>query len=391
MQHPLRRAAVVLMALAVVASGGAGAISSGVLDAEITGPADATTADGTQYVWAGEAPELTVEVGAPVFEDGARDYRHYDVRVTESRIERFGPTDEALGESTVTLEELDSATVTIKLDREALAETGQDSLFVGLYPDRGAALRNGTRIDVTVIRKTGDLDEDGLQNSQEIDGPTDFREADTDGDDLEDGVEVTRFGTDPTRADTDGDGITDPEEIRHGTDPTSQDTDGDGLTDRREIEVTGTDPTLTDTDNDGVSDQQELQLGTDPTSADTDGDGLDDGFERQLGTDPTEMDTDGDGIRDDWEIERYGTDPTSADTDGDGVVDGQEQVAQSDHEESLDDGSSTTREKEPEETKRDAVSPVSGADPLESGSLFPFAAILGGLGIRRLVDWVTYP
>lgn len=390
MHHPLRGAAVVLVALALVVSGVGGAISSGVLGAEFTGPADATTTAGTQYVWADETPAITVEVGAPVFEDEARDYRHYDVRVTDSRIEHFGPSDEALGEATVTLEELDSATVTITLDREALSESGSETLFVGIYPDRGAELWDGTGIEATVIRKAGDLDGDGLQNSQEINGPTGFRNADTDDDDLTDGMEVKRYGSDPTLADTDGDGVIDPEEIRQGTDPTSPDTDGDGLTDRREIEILPTDPTLADTDGDGIDDFQEIQQGTDPTLADTDGDGLDDGFERQLGTDPTEIDTDGDGVRDDWELERYGTNPTDPDTDGDGIEDGAEAVSQPDQEESLGEESSSAPNGDHEVDSVDAI-PISGEEPLKSGSLAPFAAILGGLGIRRLVEWVTYP
>ncbi|MBS3760132.1 hypothetical protein [Halodesulfurarchaeum sp.] len=436
MPYALRRVGVVALVLALVLSGGVGAVSTGVLDAEITGPSvakedvrddfdrsviasDSPTkaSDLGTWVWAEESPAINAEVGAPVFDDQAKDFRQYTVRVTEERVERFGPTSEALGETSVTLEELGSKTVTIDLDDDAFSRTedtvqialenpderievASQSVFVGLYPDGGAELWNGRVVEMQVLWQAGDLDSDGLKNSQEIDGPTHFMHADGDGDDLEDGAELTRFGTEPLLSDTDGDNVSDPQEIRHGTDPRRVDTDGDGLSDDRELSDLPTDPTRADTDEDGIDDAQELEMGTDPTDSDTDGDGLSDGQELRLGTDPTAVDTDRDGLPDTWEIERYGTDPANPDTNGDGVEDGEsvgvppadESAAMQRSEDPSPVGTesetaSGTDEIEGESTA--VITPITA--PLESGVFAPFAAIAGALGLRRLIDWVTYP
>ena len=436
MTRALRRFAVLVLVFALVFSGGVGAISAGVLDAAVTGPAVATTdlrpdfdraviagdsptspEDLGTWVWAEEPPALEVTVGAPVFEDEARDYRNYTVRVTDHRVEQFGPSSTALGETTVTLEELGSETVTVELEADTFRKTedtvsvglvnpdervevAAKSVFVGLYPDGGSDLWNGTDVDVQVVWKAGDLDGDGLKNSQEMNGPTHFLHADGDADDLEDGAEITRFGTDPMQADTDGDGVSDPEEIRAGTDPTVGDTDGDGLSDQREIDTLPTDPTRADTDGDGLDDARELELGTDPTVPDTDGDGLADGLEVQLGTDPTAVDSDGDGLWDAWELERYGTDPTNPDTDGDGTNDGESLGVPPAEESALEDSDAGTASVEGNAAAENESGDIDGAatsalapfvDPLESGVYAPFAAIAGALGLRRLVDWVTYP
>lgn len=436
MPYALRRVGVLALVLALVLSGGVGAVSTGVLDAKITGPSvakedvredfdrsviagDSPTkaSDLGTWVWAAESPTINAEVGAPVFDDQAKDYRQYTVRVTEKRVERFGPTSEALGETSVTLEELGSKTVTIDLEDDAFSRTedtvqitlenpdetikvASQSVFVGLYPDGSAELWKGQVVEMQVLWQAGDLDSDGLKNSQEIDGPTHFMHADGDGDDLEDGAELTRFGTEPLLSDTDGDNVSDPQEIRHGTDPRSVDTDGDGLSDDREVRTLPTDPTMADTDADGIDDARELEIDTDPTDSDTDGDGLSDGRELELGTDPTAVDTDGDGLPDAWELERYGTDPTDPDTNGDGVGDGEsvgvppadESAAmQSSGDQSPDENESETGSgtNETEEGSTATIAPF--GEPLESGVYAPFAAIAGALGLRRLVDWVTYP
>ncbi len=106
---------------------------------------------------------------------------------------------------------------------------------------------------------TGDFDGDGLTDLDEYEETkTDPTKADTDGDELEDGVE-TDTGTYVSATNT-------------GTDPRNADTDGDGLTDGVETN-TGT---LVDNDD----------TGTDPNNADTDGDGYDDGGEIAEGTNP---------------------------------------------------------------------------------------------------------
>ncbi len=64
-----------------------------------------------------------------------------------------------------------------------------------------------------------DPDRDGLTNLQEYQKGTDPNKADTDGDGLLDGDEVSKYRTNPLISDTDGDGIPDGVEITTGTDP----------------------------------------------------------------------------------------------------------------------------------------------------------------------------
>lgn len=98
----------------------------------------------------------------------------------------------------------------------------------------------------------------------------------------------------------------------HRTHPLAPDTDGDGLQDGVEL-AGGTDPLLVDTDGDLLWDGEELASGTDPLLGDTDGDGLDDGTEVLLWqTSATEGDTDGDTLGDAEEIRVLGTDPLRA-------------------------------------------------------------------------------
>ena len=198
--------------------------------------------------------------------------------------------------------------------------------------------------------KAADCDNDGLTNQQEKELGTDPLNADTDGDGVPDGVEVTE-GTGPLDAnsykDTDGDlvpdfvetaegtatgnslnykdsdkdGVPDYIELRDGTDPNDaadfKDTDGGGVPDYVEavlfpnMGLAATNPTVRgddaqDTDGDGVPDYQEFLEGTDPKDPssflDSDGDGVPDHVERKDGTNPNNpadvKDTDGDGVPD---------------------------------------------------------------------------------------------
>ena len=139
-------------------------------------------------------------------------------------------------------------------------------------------------------------------------------------------VDEASLGTDPNNPDTDGDGLDDGVEVDLAEfagcpDPTVADSDMDGLLDGEEI-VLLLDPCDADFDNDGLVDGLEFAFGTDPFNADTDGDGLLDGTEIEIGcTDPLETDSDGDGLTDGDEVMNIGTDPCEADTDGDGVDD----------------------------------------------------------------------
>jgi len=95
------------------------------------------------------------------------------------------------------------------------------------------------------------------------DGTPDYRDGDSDGDDIPDSVEggPSAQNCGPPR-DTDGDGIPD------YRDP---DSDNDGLPDGQEVEI-GTDPLNPDSDGDGVSDGTEVAQGHDPLYP---GEGLD--------------------------------------------------------------------------------------------------------------------
>lgn len=206
-----------------------------------------------------------------------------------------------------------------------------------------------------------DLDWDGLVNITEFRVGSSFIDSDTDGDGLEDGLEVNVWGTDPLVTDTDKDGLDDGAEVStHGTNPLLADTDGDGLDDGSEAISYGTDPSEIDTDKDNLSDRVEILIyGSDPLVADTDEDGLDDGSEVNFhGTNPLDNDVDNDRLLDglevngwiisvgglprrvvsdpfsrdsdrdnlgDWsEYVTYGSDPKSLDTDGDGISDSME-------------------------------------------------------------------
>jgi hypothetical protein len=88
--------------------------------------------------------------------------------------------------------------------------------------------------------------------------------------------------------DLDGDGLSDTEELSLGTDPNNRDSNGDGLDDRFSV-MHGIDPLSNDSDGDGLTNAQELSLGTSPLVADTDQDGVDDA-EDAFPLDPTRSD-----------------------------------------------------------------------------------------------------
>ena len=112
-------------------------------------------------------------------------------------------------------------------------------------PIDNSALHSATTAATTTgdcVEDKADIDNDGLNGTQEC-----------------------LLGSDPTKPDTDGDGLTDKEELLLGTDPLNIDTDGDGLTDYEEVVGTQT--------KDGS-----IRY-TDPNNPDTNGDGLMDGVE----------------------------------------------------------------------------------------------------------------
>lgn len=140
-----------------------------------------------------------------------------------------------------------------------------------------------------------------------------------------------QLGTDPTNWDSDGDGLNDGLEVVERCDPNDPDTDDDGLWDGQEAAkndhdwcYTGTNVLKRDSDGDGIDDYRD----------DVDGDGLENGKEwkyllnRPVGwCNPQVADTDKDTVLDGHEV--YGnaankdqtSSPTTPDTDGDALTD----------------------------------------------------------------------
>ncbi len=98
-------------------------------------------------------------------------------------------------------------------------------------------------VGASFVQDTRDPDQDGLSNYQEI---------------------LVHL-TNPNVADTDGDGVNDGQEITDSSNPKVADSDGDGLNDGSE-KTRGTDPLLNDTDGDSYSDSYEVQFASDPRS-----------------------------------------------------------------------------------------------------------------------------
>ena len=123
--------------------------------------------------------------------------------------------------------------------------TGQQTLVVEVRNRTVGA--NTTVLDretmpVTVLRRDGDFDNDGLTNTREVEAGYNVSNRDMDSDTLLDGEEVKKYGSNPQNPDTDGDGIRDGVEIQRGTNASAADSDGDGLSDSVEQTI-GTNPT----------------------------------------------------------------------------------------------------------------------------------------------------
>lgn len=217
-------------------------------------------------------------------------------------------------------------TVSVTVDQWPANLTGNQTLRAVVRESSDQVLTEES-LSITVIRKSGDRDTDGLSNQREVALGTSITKADTDADGLADRLEIHTYETDPLSQDSDSDGLSDGVEVQqHRTDPKTIDTDGDGLSDGFEVTTVGTNPNKRDTDIDGLSDAAEVNTyNTNASAADTDGDGLGDGTEvNDQDTNPTNPDTDDDGLTDGREVTIFGTDPTRGDTDGDGLSDAAE-------------------------------------------------------------------
>lgn len=128
-----------------------------------------------------------------------------------------------------------------------------------------------------------DSDKDGLSDYMEYLLKTDKNNKDSDGDGLLDGFEFKYLKTDLLKKDTDGNGISDADEdfdkdglsnIKEqelGTNPAYVDTDGDNLTDYEEVTKYHSNPLAIDTDRDKIYDDDEIKLGLDPNNPMSDG------------------------------------------------------------------------------------------------------------------------
>lgn len=142
---------------------------------------------------------------------------------------------------------------------------------------------------------TGDQDNDGVYNYEEL-----------------------LYFCDLSRSDTDGDGLSDVQEIFGGTSCNSYDSDGDGLSDSQDAEPLSYQ--MPEVDSQVLTRYTEEYLASAENSetapsiqvADTDGDGLSDWLELSLKTNPKEADSDKDGLEDGVERSLYGTDPTTS-------------------------------------------------------------------------------
>ncbi|MHA2089393.1 MAG: hypothetical protein ACW98K_00930 [Candidatus Kariarchaeaceae archaeon] len=214
-----------------------------------------------------------------------------------------------------------------------------------------------------------DSDGDGLLDNEFFVHRTYPNVTDTDSDNLDDGLEVNKWSSDPLNNDTDGDGLEDGFEIDYFNDTfdmnfnetsnydTDQakgildfDSDDGGVKDGDELKSTilngtyvwdptnSTDDAFADSDGDGLPNQWEeawaaqgANLNPDEPNSDFngpndgeedfDGDGLNNRQEYEIGTSPINNDTDGDGLYDGVEVNDWQSDPLAEDSDQDGITD----------------------------------------------------------------------
>jgi hypothetical protein len=124
------------------------------------------------------------------------------------------------------------------------ATTGKHTITAAATGPEGTTSKSS--VIVTVISGGHvDSDRDGLTYDQETAAGTNPSAVDSDGDHLQDGVEVNTLGTNPLAVDSDADGLPDAFEVKHELLPlandSASDADGDGFTNLVEF-TEGTDP-----------------------------------------------------------------------------------------------------------------------------------------------------
>ncbi len=208
---------------------------------------------------------------------------------------------------------------------------------VGLSAAAAVSSTPRTPVIASEILNGSDSDQDGLSDAEETIIGTSPTMSDTDSDGLDDLWEVENGlnpldpeGVNGLMGDLDGDGLTNSEELELDTAPELQDTDGDGLPDGWETNY-GLDPrnesgangAAADGDYDNVSNKDEFTNNTSPQSPDSDSDSLADLWEIEYGIDPAsdsgesgaDGDPDVDAVSNAVE-QRNGTDPKDAQDGG---------------------------------------------------------------------------
>lgn len=131
-----------------------------------------------------------------------------------------------------------------------------------------------------------DSDNDDLTDAYELSWPAITSLNQLDG-------KATGPGPGSGTGDFDGDGLLDIDERGEFTDPTNADTDGDNLNDGNEVHVHLTNPLLVDTDGDNIRDGDEIAgtrgVATNPLLVDSDADGFDDDEEFDANTIPNDV------------------------------------------------------------------------------------------------------
>jgi hypothetical protein len=219
-------------AVPVVAQSGAG-----ISEVEVSGGGviAADAANGSTYIWSGESVNVSVD-----FADypDARNYRVCLGADRENTVRELDCNPQPLSAGT-------NGTTAFTNVTWPTNATGQQGLVVELQKlsnEGNTTVLDRTSASVTVLRRQGDLDGDGLANAREVEAGYNVSNPDMDADGLTDGAEVNQYGSDPQDPNSDGDGIRDGVEIQRGTDATASDTDGDGLSDPIESTL-GTNPT----------------------------------------------------------------------------------------------------------------------------------------------------
>jgi uncharacterized membrane protein len=229
-----------VLCLLVLASAAVPAVAQsgdGIGEVEVSGSGviAAESGNGSTYLWSDESVNVSVE-----FTDypDARNYRVCLGADRENAVRELDCNPTALSAGTNGTAEFTNVTWPTNA-------TGQQGLVVELQQlsnASNATVLDRTSASVTVLRRQGDLDGDGLANAREVEASYNVSNPDMDADGLTDGAEVNQYGSDPQNPDSDGDGIRDGVEIQRGTGPTASDTDGDGLADNVEATL-GTNPT----------------------------------------------------------------------------------------------------------------------------------------------------